>query len=180
MEKNSLLNVDLVLSYLPPESDSITADLGCGNFGHLVFPLARLVGKRGLVYAVDVQKSCLEEIDHKVRVENWSQVKTIWSDLEILNATAIPEASLDSALLVTTLNQAEDKLGMLKESFRLLKNGGRLVIVDWRNDSDYILSVSGKGLDAKEIERLVLQAGFTKLDEFVPGDYYFGLVFIKK
>jgi len=180
MDKNNLLNINLILSYLPPETDSVTADLGCGNFGHLVFPLAKLVGRRGLVYAVDVQKSCLEEIDHKIKVENWSQVKTVWSDLEVLNATAIPAGSLDSALIVTTLNQADDKVAMISEARRLLKKGGRLVLVDWKQDSDYILSVSGKGLDAKEMENLFLSIGFTKLDEFIPGDYYFGLVFIKK
>ena len=58
------------------------AELGCGNFG-FVFPIARLVGRSGKVYAVDILKSTLQEIKARATKENLPQVITIWSNLEI-------------------------------------------------------------------------------------------------
>ena len=42
----------------------VICDMGCGN-GFYTLPLARLAGKRGKVYAVDVQQEMLDMLKHR-------------------------------------------------------------------------------------------------------------------
>ena len=38
ISKNNLIDIDLILSYAPVSDDVRVADLGCGQFGYLLFP----------------------------------------------------------------------------------------------------------------------------------------------
>ncbi|PJA09555.1 hypothetical protein COX68_02585 [Candidatus Falkowbacteria bacterium CG_4_10_14_0_2_um_filter_41_15] len=176
--KNSLLNIDLILRELPPKNNLQVADLGCGNFGFFIFPLATLVGKHGKVYAVDIIKSILDDISRRARLENLPQIETVWSNLEVYGATKIEAGQLDAALLVNTLYQAGNSLDMLKESIRMIKTGGRLIIVEW--DDEYPFGPSQK----QHVDSAKLKTASSKLNlelesEFRPGKFHYGLVFKK-
>ncbi|MFA4942212.1 MAG: class I SAM-dependent methyltransferase [Patescibacteria group bacterium] len=176
--KNNLLNVNLILSQLLEVKDLKVADLGCGNFGFFVFPLAHLVGKNGQVYAVDIMKGALDDIFRRARLENLPQVKTVWSDLEVFGATKIEAGQLDAAFLINTLHQAKNSLDMLKESVRMIKPGGKLIIVDWNDEHPF-----GPAKE-QHIKEAKLKAAASKLSlelesEFNPGDSHYGLVFKK-
>ncbi|MEK7202821.1 MAG: methyltransferase domain-containing protein, partial [Patescibacteria group bacterium] len=80
---NSLIDVNLILTKSNAAEKMKIADLGCGASGHFVFPTARAVGKKGIVYAVDILKTVLETIVKRARIENYDNVKTIWSNLEV-------------------------------------------------------------------------------------------------
>ena len=176
--KNGLLNVELILKELPKADNLQVADLGCGNFGFFVFPLAHLVGKQGKVYAVDIIKSALDDIARRARLENLSQIETIWSNLEVFGATKIPADKLDAALLINTLHQADNSLDMLKESIRMIKPGGKLIVIDWDDEHPF-------GPDKKRhIKEAKLKTAVAKFDlelesEFNPGKFHYGLVFKK-
>ncbi|MCX6779720.1 MAG: hypothetical protein NT034_00885 [Candidatus Magasanikbacteria bacterium] len=43
------------------------ADMGCGRTGHFVLPAARVVGEKGLVYAVDILKDVLQSLGSWVK-----------------------------------------------------------------------------------------------------------------
>ena len=111
------------------------ADLGCGRTGHIVFPGSMAVGEHGLVYAVDVLKDVLENVRKRAAMENLVNVHTIWSDLEKQGSTSIPEHNLDVGFVVNVLCQAQNRLAILDEAFRLLKEKARLIVVDWSRNS---------------------------------------------
>ena len=129
-KKTILFDIDSILRKITVEEGQKVAELGCGNFGFFVWPLARLVGRRGQVYAVDILKSTLDEIRRQALKDNLPQVKIIWSNLEIFKATSIETSSLDSALLVNILHQSDKKIEILREAVRLLKRNGKLLIVE--------------------------------------------------
>ncbi len=176
--KNTLLNVDLILKELPEKDHLQVADLGCGNFGFFVFPLAHLVGKQGKVYAVDIIKSALDDISRRARLENLTQVETVWSNLEIYGATKIEAGQLDAALMINTLYQAKNSLDMLRESIRMIKPGGKLIVVEWDDEHPF-----GPAKE-QHIKEAKLKTTLGKLDlelesEFNPGKFHYGLVFKK-
>lgn len=176
--KNNLLNVEMILKKIPHQDFLQVADLGCGNFGFLVFPLAHLVGKKGKVYAVDIIQTALDEISQRARLENLPQVETVWSNLEIFGATKIEADKLDAALLINVLHQADKSIDMLKETIRMIKPGGRLIIVDWNEDHPFGPAAS------QLISRDKLKTAISKLklelaEEFTPGKSHYGLVFVK-
>lgn len=176
---NALLNVDYILSKASISSNEKVADLGCGAAGHYIFRTSTLIGKSGVMFAVDILKPILENIKKRVESDNIKNIKTIWSDLEVFGATKIESGSLDKAYLINTLYQSHKRAEILREATRLLKKGGKLLIVEWSGASSVF------GPPAEERVKLpLLTEGAKKLglrieEEFVAGDYHFGLLLEK-
>ncbi len=176
-----LLDPVALLQKLGLEEGMKVADFGCGTVGHFVFPAAKLVGEKGQVYAVDILKSVLEGVRSRAELERAANVKTVWSNLEVFGATDIPDNFLDRALLVNILFQTRKHNEVLREVARMLKTGGRLLVVDWK-----MTRIPAFG-PAKQLrlsrEAVFLSAGKLGLDlvsEFEAGDYHFGLLFRKQ
>ena len=178
---NSIIDVNLVFRKISPlKEDMRVADLGCGNFGHFLFPLAEVLGKKSRVYAVDIFKGSLEEIKRKARLENYHQIETIWSDLEVPGATNIESGTLDAAFLINVLFQSSKRKEILSEAIRLLKSGAKLVVLEW----DQNFSEFGPTLD-RRVSKDLLRKALIKLnldlvEEFIAGPYHYGIVAVKK
>ncbi len=99
------------------------ADLGCGAVGHFVFPAVNIVGKDGMVYAVDIRKIILEGIKNRARVDGIENLETVWTNLEVPKATGITDESLDVATLFNTLFQSKKRKEILTEAIRMVKAG---------------------------------------------------------
>lgn len=155
------------------------ADLGCGRTGHLVFPMARTVGEKGVVYAVDIQKDILELIRKRAEGSGLMNVHTIWSDIERIGETAIPSASLDVAFLVDTLFMATDRVAMLGEAKRLLKDKARLVVVDWSEKGLPFAPTEENMVNFDEIRAWAGNHGFVVQEEFFVGPMQRGMVLYK-
>ena len=176
---DKLLDVNLILSKVGLEENMRLADLGCGTSGHFSFPSASMVGRGGMVYAVDILKTVLETMNRRIKQEKIDNIKTIWSNLEIFNATRIESNSLDVCLLINTLYQSHKRVEILREAIRMLKKEGKIVVVEWKNTA----LPFGPPLEERVKEEL-LKNGAKKLGleletEFFAGKYHYGLIFIK-
>lgn len=172
-----LLNIQLILDKVKIKDGQKVADLGCGKFGHFAFAAAKLVGNRGQAYAVDVIKENLIIIDKEAKRNNISNLSTIWSDLELLGATKIKEQFLDLVFLVNILHENQQPFKIINEALRLLKIGGKILIVDWQP------SASPFG-PKNRLDKNLLLTGCKKLglhleDDFNPGQYHYALLFTK-
>jgi len=175
---NELITIDLI-SKAGIEAGMHIGDLGCGNLGFITIPAAKAVGKDGVVYAVDILKSVLEAVINKAKQGGLSNVKIIWSNLEIIGATRVPKMSLDVAFLVNMLFQSKKDDKVLQEAFRLLKSGGRLIIVDWKRIASPFGPPAEARPRAEDIKRFASDAGFRLEDEFEAGPYHYGLLLEK-
>ncbi len=176
---NSLLDISSVLTQAGLGKGMKVADMGCGATGHFVFPASQIVGAEGKVYAIDVIKATLKNIKHRIKQENRQNIEAIWSNLEIFNATPIESSSLDCTLLINTLYQSNKKVEIIKETIRMLKKGGLLTIVDWKN----IDSPFGPPNKERVLKDALIEAaprlGLKTKKEFSAGDYHYGLIFEK-
>lgn len=155
------------------------ADLGCGGAGYFTLPAARLVGSRGKVYAVDILKPALEGVISKAKLENILNIETVWSDLERVGATKIPAETLDAALLVNIMFQSRKNQFILQEAYRLLKTGGKLLVVDWKVEPTPFGPPLANRLAPSTIADLATKVGFSVHKEFEAGPYHYGFVFVK-
>ncbi len=176
---SALLDINIIFEKSNIKNGNKIADLGCGRGGFFVFPAAKMVGKEGKVYAVDILKNVLEEIEKRAKEENLNNVITVWSDLEIFGATQIDSNSLDVAFLINTLHQSQKKVEILRESIRMIKKGGELLIIDWKK----IAAPLGPPTEIK-VNKAALKTSAPKLglhleEEFEAGQYHFGLNFTK-
>ncbi len=176
---NELIDPAFVLKKAELKPGSRIADLGCGGIGHFILPAAQMVGDSGMAFAVDVQKSVLENVATRARQENITHIKTVWSDLEIEGATKIKVESLDIALLINVLFQSDNKKAMIKEALRLLKKGGTLLIIDWLPESASFGPEPARRVNQAELQTTCESLGLKLAEEFEPGMYHFGLVYKK-
>ncbi|MBI5621877.1 methyltransferase domain-containing protein [Candidatus Falkowbacteria bacterium] len=177
---HQLLDAMKILQDIGIGNGQRVADLGCGAVAHFTFPAAALVGKGGMVYAVDIRRIVLEGVTNRCRVDGIKNIQTIWSNLEIPKATGIADNSLDVALLITVLFQNNDHEPIIAEAVRMTRPGGHVVIIDWRRQQSTFGPPLDHRLDVEKILRLCQNSGITLEREFVPGPFHFGLIFKKQ
>ncbi len=151
-------------------------DFGAGS-GHYAFAAAKIVGEKGRVYAVDVQEDVLTRLKaeaHHLRLKN---VETIWGDLEKLGGTALKEQSLDAVILSNTLFQIERKKEMIDEIRRVLRSGGKLLVVDWAGCYGGIGPSEARIVSEHAAEELFIGAGFHKAKGFRGGAHHYSILF---
>ncbi len=174
-----LLNVPLILDQAQIKAADKVADLGCGAAANFITPLSRAVGPEGIVYAVDIQQSVLANVEKKAKLEKLANVRIVWSDLEIFGAAKIETASLDAAFLINTLFQIKKRTEALRESARLLKRPGRLVIVDWEETATPLGPAPEYRVKKAALKAAAPKVGLILQSEFKPGEHHYGLVFEK-
>jgi len=176
---NLLLDSKLILEKAKLTEGMKVADLGCGGHGYFVYPLAHMVGRAGKVYAVDILRVMLENVRRKAMVENYPNVITVWSDVEVFGATKIETMSLDRVFLINVLFQSKKRVEMLREAIRMLKKNGELIIVDWNEQA---LPFGPDPEDRVKVDSLKEGAhklGIELEDEYSAGQYHHGLIFKK-
>lgn len=149
-------------------------DMGCGP-GFFTLPLARLVGPKGLVYAVESNPTMLRHLRDNIR-RTGADTKTIKIMRTDVSKTKIPTASADVVLLARILHDVEDKKAFLREVRRVCKPGGRVIDLDWkkirmRHGPPYEITLS-----KLQSERIMTENGFRLTWTFDPGPYHYGLI----
>lgn len=177
--KSELLDsLSILRDFLQLKIGNMVGDLGAGG-GLFSVQAARLVGGQGQVYAVDILKSALSEIDSKARMSGLDNIKTVWSNIEIIGATKINEKSLDAVMLVNVLFQSTKHFEILSEAERLIKSGGKLLVVDWNDSSSSFSPSVDRKVNPQSIIQLSEKLGLSLENEFRAGNYHFGLIFTK-
>jgi len=140
-------------------SNLTVADFGSGT-GDYVLEIARQTDGNGRVYGIDIQKNLLDRLSTNAAARGYDNVMTVWSDLEELGATKIPEASIDVVLLANIMFQVEEKDALLQEVSRLLKPSGLLVVVDWQDSFNGLGPQSDSIITKQTVEQLLISAGY--------------------
>ncbi len=177
---NELLNPQSILhDELQVTYGSQIGDLGCGGVGYFTFQSAQLVGDTGLVYAVDVQKMILKNIEHRAKMLGLQNIKVVWSNLESFGATKINDGSLDFVLLVNILFQNKHPEKVLREAVRMLRNQGKLLVIDWKQGRFPLGPSADRKIAPEKVSDLALGAGLKKRKEFEAGKFHYGIIFEK-
>lgn len=104
------------------------ADIGAGT-GYFTRRIARAVGKEGKAIAVDIERDMLAHIAERAQAEGLSQIET--RHVEPGDPGLAP-ASVDAILCVNTWHHLEDRVAYSRKLAKALVQGGRFVLVDWR------------------------------------------------
>jgi len=154
------------------------AELGAGS-GHYALSAAHVVGPSGRVYAVDVQEELLRHIDDAAKHAHLRNVETIWGNIERTGGTKLRDGAVDGVILANTLFQLEHKEGALTEIKRILRPGGKLLIVDWSGSYGGMGPAPDHVVTEHKAEELFITAGFHKAKGFRAGAHHYAIVFTK-
>lgn len=150
-------------------------DIGAGS-GFYSIEAARLVGSTGRVYAVDVQKEILERIRTSGANQGLRNIEIIWANAEKIGGTRLRESMADRVIASNVLFQIEKPDDFALEIKRLLKPGGKVLIIDWN---------AGSPLGPKTVfpshkaQMLFEKTGLRLEQSFSAGDHHYGLVMVK-
>lgn len=176
----ALLDAEKILSEAGLSGGQTYVDFGCGGLGHFVVPAAWLVGETGKVYAFDLRPDVLAAIDERTRAEKILNLETVWGDLEHEKGTGkIPAGSVDFGSLVNFTGLLLRSEQAIKNIERVLKVGGRLVLVDWFPHSRLANFMSVELTNPDKLKEIFRVRGWRLLKSFMAGKNHFGLLFEK-
>lgn len=137
-----------------PEGIATWADVGCGT-GAFTLALAECLGAGATIYGVDVSERALRNVARRMASQFRSvQFNTLCKDF--CQPLLLP--ALDGIVAANSLHFVHDKLPVLKQLRKLLKPGGRFVIVEY--DTDQGNYAVPHPLTYAQWDKLALAAGF--------------------
>jgi len=147
---------EAMMALLP--SEYVVADLGCGG-GGVTAELAEHVAR---VYGIDNSQAMLKAA--RKRIEGKQNVELKRGDLE---AIPLEDESCDAAIMLLVLSYVAEPAVVLREMGRILKRGGKAVIVDLlphdRDDFRRMMGQVSLGFAGEELKRDLEAAGFSEV-----------------
>ncbi len=140
----------------------MVCDLGAGN-GFYTLKLAKLVGEKGRVLAVDIQPQMLEMLKVRAARENISNIDLI---LATTVDPKLPEGKLDMVLLVDTYHELSNPVEVLVAVRKSLKPKGRLALVEFRLEDENVPIKVLHRMSKVQINKEMAANGFKLVEEF--------------
>lgn len=104
-------------------------EFGCG-YGTFTIPAA--LHTRGIVTALDIEPSMIDRTKHRCSDQALSNVRAEVRDF-IAHGTGLGDGSQAHAMIFNLLH-LDQPVALLKEAYRVLRDGGKLSVIHWRSD----------------------------------------------
>ena len=156
-EREQEERTDLMLPELKLQPGMHVADVGAGT-GYIARRMAKLVGSRGNVYAVDVQPEMVRMLTAMTKRENLPNIKPVLGAIADVNL--VPD-SIDVAIMVDVYHELEQPYELVASIVRALKVGGRLVFVEYKSEDP---SIPIKPLHKMSVEQVKREAAAHALE----------------
>ncbi|MBW6440648.1 class I SAM-dependent methyltransferase [Patescibacteria group bacterium] len=170
------LNPDKIIKELNIQRGMVVADFGCGA-GYFTLQVAKIVNNSGKVYAIDVLDSALNSVFSKAKLYNLTNIEIIRGNIEIFGGSKINDESVDMVILANILFQCNDYDSVISESKRILKNNGRVVIIDWIPDKIPLGPKFEHCLSEDDIKKLAIRNGLKITGRIDTGSHHYGMIF---
>jgi len=122
------------------QSGETVVEIGSGN-GYFALPAAR-IAHPGTVYAVDLDATLLDELEVLADRNGIDDVAAVRGDARSL-ADHVPDPA-DVALLLNAFHGIDDPATVVGAVERTLADGGRFVVVNWRDRPREATPVAGE------------------------------------
>jgi ubiquinone/menaquinone biosynthesis C-methylase UbiE len=180
--KNSagkFLDPNQIIANLDIVNGSVVADFGCGP-GYFSIPFAKAVGADGKVYSLDILPHALETTASKAKNSGLTNLTTKRVNLEKERGTKLDGDSFDWVIMKDILFQNQKKDIIIAEAYRILKVGGKIIVVEWsENDDSKIGPAQSIRITQPALEKMCRENGFSVEKSVSAGDYHYAFVAVK-
>jgi cyclopropane fatty-acyl-phospholipid synthase-like methyltransferase len=170
------MKIDEVVAALKLQPGQTVADIGAGS-GLLEGPLAKAVGPRGRVYAVEVDAGFFPEIRKRAAAAQVTNVETV---LGTFTDPALPVKSIDVALFHDVIHHIDGRAAYLKTVAAYLGRAGRIVVIDYEGGKGPHSSQPELEVTREQLAGWMREAGLAQVDDvkLFPDKYF--LAFARK
>ncbi len=152
----------LMLASLGLKPGMTVCDMGCGN-GFYALQMAKIVGEKGHVYAVDIQPEMLKMLNERADKQGVANVSPV---LGTFVDPRLPQGKIDLILLVDVYHEFSNPEEMLARMRASLSPEGTIVLVEYRGeDPEVPIKVEHKMSKAQILKELPPN-GFKLVKEF--------------
>lgn len=121
---------DAMVDALKLKPNDAVADIGAGT-GYVSWRMAKKVGEKGVVYAVEIQQEMLDLLGQKMAERKITNVKPV---LGTISDPKLPEGGVDLVIMVDVYHEFSHPFEMLQAITKALKPGGRVAFVEYRGE----------------------------------------------
>ena len=149
-------NPEAILSAIGLRTGFTFVDIGCGR-GFYALPAARMVGKHGRVYGLDIDAesiAALKEQAGRERLEN------LYLTVGKAEETIVCKQCADVVFIGMALHDFQDPSRVLENARSMAKPTGRLVDLDWKKEPTEFGPPLGIRLSVEAAVSLIEGAGF--------------------
>jgi len=153
---NRLQPPDKVMDAIGVKPGMSVAEIGAGR-GRYVVQLAVRVGKKGKVYAEDIDKAALDHLEKRCEKGRLNNVEIIIGEVD---DPKLPKGKLDLIFIISSYHHFDDPVTLMRNARASLKPGGRLAIGEWTTSS---------GIKKEIMESQMNKAGYklVKIEKFL-------------
>jgi ubiquinone/menaquinone biosynthesis C-methylase UbiE len=170
------LKIDEVVAAMKLQPGQIVADIGAGP-GLFEPALAKAVGPRGRVYAVEIDEGFFPEIRKRAAAAQATNVETV---LGKFTDPSLPAKNVDAAFFNDVIHHVEKRGEYLQALARYLSPGGRIAVVDYEPGKGPHSSQPELEVSREQLAAWMRDAGLHQVDDvkMFPDKYY--LVFARR
>ena len=139
---------------------SRVADLGAGG-GYFTWHLAKAVGSRGTVYAVDIEEKSINLIFTEMVARRTPNVRPVRAEPQ---DPKLPEP-VDLVFSCDTYHLMSDRVAYFRSLASALRPGGRVAILDF-HPRRFVPNVFGHRVRKEEVRREMEDAGYHLIDDY--------------
>jgi ubiquinone/menaquinone biosynthesis C-methylase UbiE len=152
----------------------IIADIGAGS-GYFTFHLARHVGEKGKVYAVDVSPDMILHVNRRIRELKVNNVVSVLADSD---DPLLPDQSVNRFFICDVWHHVDNQTKYLSLMKKMLKPGGGVVMIDFHKKELPVGPPMKIKIAREDLIKQMESNGFrlTKEHTFLPYQYF--LVFV--
>lgn len=172
------INPEAVIEKIELPSGSVVADFGCGS-GYFSMPIAKKIGEQGVVYSLDILPQSLETVASQAKSVGLTNIVTKRVNLEKLGGSCLPDNSCDWVIMKDMLFQNKNKLVILAEGKRVLKDGGKILLIEWNLEDASIGPDRSLRISKEALTELIQQSELSVLQEIPVSNFHYGLILVK-
>ncbi len=151
-----------MLAALNIQPGQTVCDMGCGN-GFYTLKLAKMVGEKGEVLAVDIQPQMLQMLKRRAKADGLANIRPILGSTVDPN---LPEGKVDLILCVDVYHEFSNPEEMLAAMRKSLKPHGRLVLVEFRSEDPKVPIQPLHKMSKEQILNELPPNGFKLVEQF--------------
>ena len=155
--RRSWYNPEAILEEIGLEAGMVFIDVGCGE-GFFSLLAAKVVGKNGIVYAVDSDDKAIDRLKASAEKQHLNNIKVKVAEAE---ETVFCTTCADVVFYSMVLHDFKDPTQVLRNAKKMLKPTGSLVDLDWKKQQMSYGPPFKIRFSEEDASGLLKMAGFT-------------------